>query len=122
MVNAFYKQRFTMRYLVIVTLLWALSFNFIGVFLANQVDSYFAVLTRVVIALALFLPITRFKGVSKGFLLGVAFCGALQFGLTYLGLYLAFTYLTVAEVLLFTVLTPLHITLITHADAVRFFV
>jgi len=109
-----------MHYLVIVTLLWALSFNFIGVFLANQVDSYFAVLTRVVIALALFLPITRFKGVNKGFMLGVAFCGAFQFGLTYLGLYLAFTYLTVAEVLLFTVLTPLHITLINDAFEGRF--
>src|SRR5699024_12767875 len=69
-----------MPYLVVVTLLWALSFNFIGVFLANQVDSYFAVLTRVLIALLVFAPITRFRGVPKAFVWGVALCGALQFG------------------------------------------
>lgn len=34
-----------MRYLIFVTLLWAFSFNLIGVYLAGQVDSYFAVLT-----------------------------------------------------------------------------
>lgn len=109
-----------MRYLVIVTVLWAISFNFIGVFLANQVDSYFAVLTRVLIALAIFLPITRFRGVPKGLIIGIAACGSFQFGVTYLGLYQAFTYLTVAEVLLFTVLTPLHITLINDAFERRF--
>lgn len=109
-----------MRYLVIVTLLWAFSFNFIGVYLANQVDSYFAVLTRVIIALVIFLPITHFRGLDKRFIFGVIFCGAFQFGVTYLGFYLAFNYLTVAEVLLFTVLTPLHITLINDAFERRF--
>lgn len=109
-----------MPYLVIVTLLWALSFNFIGAFLANQVDSYFAVLTRVLLALAVFMPITRFRGVPAVFMWGVAVCGALQFGVTYLGLYLSFNLLTVPEVLLFTVLTPLHITLINDALEKRF--
>ncbi|HLR17146.1 MAG TPA: carboxylate/amino acid/amine transporter [Alcanivoracaceae bacterium] len=109
-----------MPYLIIVTLLWALSFNFIGAFLANQVDSYFAVLTRVVLALAVFLPMTRFRAVPRAFMWGVALCGALQFGVTYLGLYLSFNLLTVPEVLLFTVLTPLHITLINDALEKRF--
>lgn len=109
-----------MPYLVVVTLLWALSFNFIGAFLANQVDSYFAVLTRVLLALLVFAPITRFRGVPRGFIGGVALCGALQFGVTYLGLYLSFNLLTVPEVLLFTVLTPLHITLINDALEKRF--
>ena len=39
-----------MRYLIFVTLLWAFSFNLIGAYLAGQVDSYFAVLTRVLLA------------------------------------------------------------------------
>ena len=46
--------------------------------------------------------------------------GALQFGVTYLCLYLSFNVLTVAEVLLFTVLTPLHVTLIDDALNRRF--
>ncbi len=39
-------------------------------------------------------------------------CGALQFGITYVCLYISFSLLSVPEVLLFTILTPLHITLI----------
>lgn len=45
-----------MRYLLFVTVLWAFSFNLIGEYLAGQVDSYFAVLTRVLLAGLVFLP------------------------------------------------------------------
>ncbi|MCJ0974096.1 carboxylate/amino acid/amine transporter [Pseudomonas sp. PS1] len=109
-----------MHYLVFVTLLWAYSFNLIGAHLAGQVDSYFAVLTRVLLAGAVFLPLTRWRGVAPGFIAGVTLVGALQFGVTYLCLYLSFNVLTVAEVLLFTVLTPLHVTLIDDAINRRF--
>lgn len=109
-----------MCYLVFVTLLWAYSFNLIGAYLAGQVDSYFAVLTRVVLAGLVFLPLTRWRGVAPGFIGGVTLVGALQFGVTYICLYLSFNVLTVAEVLLFTVLTPLHVTLIDDALNRRF--
>ncbi|HAQ88900.1 MAG TPA: hypothetical protein DCR78_21030, partial [Pseudomonas sp.] len=109
-----------MRYLIFVTLLWAFSFNLIGAYLAGQVDSYFAVLTRVLLAGVVFLPLTRWRGVAPGFIGGVTLVGALQFGVTYLCLYLSFNVLTVAEVLLFTVLTPLHVTLIDDALNRRF--
>ena len=109
-----------MPYLIFVTLLWALSFNLIGVYLAGAVDSYFAVLTRVVLAGLIFLPMTRWRGVAPGFIAGVTVVGMLQFGVTYLCLYLSFNMLTVAEVLLFTVLTPLHVALIDDALNRRF--
>lgn len=109
-----------MPYLIFVTLLWALSFNLIGVYLAGAVDSYFAVLTRVVLAGLTFLPMTRWRGVAPGFIAGVTLVGMLQFGVTYLCLYLSFNVLTVAEVLLFTVLTPLHVALIDDALNRRF--
>jgi len=109
-----------MPYLIFVTLLWALSFNLIGVYLAGAVDSYFAVLTRVVLAGLIFLPMTRWRGVAPGFIAGVTLVGMLQFGVTYLCLYLSFNVLTVAEVLLFTVLTPLHVALIDDALNRRF--
>ena len=109
-----------MPYLIFVTLLWAVSFNLIGVYLAGAVDSYFAVLTRVVLAGLIFLPMTRWRGVAPGFIAGVTLVGMLQFGVTYLCLYLSFNVLTVAEVLLFTVLTPLHVALINDALQRRF--
>jgi len=46
--------------------------------------------------------------------------GGLQFGITYVCLYLSFSVLTVPEVLLFTILTPLHVTLIEDALNRRF--
>jgi carboxylate/amino acid/amine transporter len=109
-----------MRYLVFVTLLWAFSFSLIGEYLAGQVDSYFAVLTRVLIAGLVFLPLTRWRGVAPAFVRGMLLIGALQFGVTYVCLYLSFSVLTVPEVLLFTILTPLHVTLIEDAFNRRF--
>lgn len=109
-----------MRYLLVVTLLWAFSFSLIGEYLAGQVDSYFAVLSRVLIAGLLFLPLTRWRGVPGGFVRGMLLIGALQFGITYVCLYLSFSVLTVPEVLLFTILTPLHVTLIEDAFNRRF--
>ena len=109
-----------MPYLIAVTVLWAVSFNLIGAYLAGQVDSYFAVLTRVLLALLVFLPLTQFRGVPRPFIAGVTLVGALQFGITYLCLYLSFNVLTVPEVLLFTVLTPLYVTLINDALNKRF--
>ena len=109
-----------MGYLASITVVWALSFNLIGEFLAGRVDSDFAVLTRVVLAGLAFLPFLRARGFSLERILGTAVAGALQFGLTYLLLYRSFAYLTVPEVLLFTIFTPIYITLIDDAFCGRF--
>ena len=95
-----------------VTALWAASFSLIGEFLAGQVDGYIAVFIRMVLALALFIPLWRPARLAfrqQGLL---ALIGALQIGLMYLFLYHAFLYLTVPEVLLFTIFTPLYVTLV----------
>lgn len=109
-----------MSLLVFVTLLWAFSFSLIGEFLAGHVDSDFAVLSRVLLATLIFLPFTRWRGVPGGLRLGVLATGMLQFGITYLCLYRSFSYLTVPEVLLFTIFTPLYVTLIDDALFRRF--
>jgi carboxylate/amino acid/amine transporter len=109
-----------MRYLVIVTILWAFSFSLIGQYLAGQVDSDFAVLVRVLIATAVFVPFTLWRGLPRPLLAGFWLAGALQFGVTYLCLYRSFNVLTVPEVLLFTVLTPIYVTLFDDALARRF--
>ena len=109
-----------MPYLLSVTVLWAFSFSLIGEYLAGQVDSDFAVLIRVAIALAVFIPFTRWRGLPVRLLGGFWLAGALQFGVTYLCLYRSFSILTVPEVLLFTVLTPIYVTLLDDGLAKRF--
>lgn len=96
----------------LVTAVWAASFSLIGEFLAGQVDSYLAVFIRMFLALLLFLPWLRIRRIparSRWLLIGI---GALQIGLMYMLLYHAFLYLSVAEVLLFTIFTPLYVTLV----------
>ncbi len=109
-----------MGYLLVVTLIQAFSFSLIGEYLAGHVDSYFAVLVRVLLAGLVFIPLTRWRSVEPAFMRGMLVIGALQFGVTYVCLYLSFRVLTVPEVLLFTILTPLHVTLIEDALNRRF--
>ncbi|MDY7116006.1 carboxylate/amino acid/amine transporter [Halomonas sp. SSL-5] len=109
-----------MGLLVGVTVLWAFSFSLIGVYLAGQVDSYFAVLMRVGLAALVFLPFLRprlLKGRQRWLLMGL---GAVQLGVMYLFFYQSFLLLSVPEVLLFTIFTPLYITLLDDALFGRF--
>ncbi|GAB2784793.1 carboxylate/amino acid/amine transporter [Halomonas shantousis] len=109
-----------MGYLVGVTLLWAFSFSLIGVYLSGQVDSYFAVLTRIALATAIFLPFLRLRAVSARMMLQLMGIGAIQLGLMYIFFYQSFLLLSVPEVLLFTIFTPLYITLINDLMEGRF--
>ncbi len=101
-----------MGVLWLVTAGWAFSFSLIGVYLAGQVDSYLAVFIRVALACLLFLPLLRPGTLPAWKLAALTAIGAVQIGATYLFLYHAFLYLSVAEVLLFTIFTPLYVTLI----------
>jgi len=103
-----------------VTLLWAFSFSLIGVYLAGQVDSYFAVLTRVVLATLVFLPLVIRNPVAPALALRVMAIGAIQLGLMYLFYYQSFLLLSVPEVLIFTIFTPVYVTLIYDLLAGRF--
>lgn len=101
-----------MALLIVTTILWAFSFSLIGEYLAGHVDSYFSVLMRVGLAALVFLPFLRTRGQSLRTLLMYMLVGAMQLGIMYLFSFRAYLYLTVSEFLLFTVLTPLYITLI----------
>ena len=113
-------QESAVAYLSFVTLLWASSFSFIGVYLAGQVDAYFMVLTRTLLALLVFLPFLRWRSLRPalaGQLMGI---GAIQLGVMYLFYYHSFLLLTVPEVLIFTIFTPLYVTLLNDLLARRF--
>lgn len=96
----------------IVTAVWAFSFSLIGVYLSGQVDNYIAVFTRVALAFLLFVPLLRPRSLPFSKLAALTGIGGVQLGMTYLLLYHSFLYLSVAEVLLFTIFTPLYITLL----------
>ena len=120
MIAASVVQESVVAYLSFVTLLWAFSFSFIGVYLAGQVDAYFMVLTRTLLALLVFLPFLRWRSLRPalaGKLMGI---GAIQLGVMYLFYYHSFLLLTVPEVLIFTIFTPLYVTLLNDLLARRF--
>jgi len=99
-----------MYLLVGITLLWAFSFSLIGVYLAGQVDSYFSVFMRVALAALVFLPLLRPLPLKlAGQLMAL---GAIQLGIMYVFYFHSFTLLSVPEVLIFTILTPIYVTLI----------
>lgn len=101
-----------MGYLTAITLLWAFSFSLIGVYLAGQVDAWFSVLTRVALAALVFLPFLRRQHLTVTLALKLMVVGAFQLGIMYCFYYQSFLYLSVPEVLLFTIFTPIYVTLI----------
>ncbi len=101
-----------MTLLIVTTILWAFSFSLIGEYLAGQVDSVFSVLVRLVLAAVVFLPFLRWRGYRASTILMYMAVGALQLGIMYLISFQAYLYLSVQEFLLFTVMTPLYVTLV----------
>ncbi|RKS87759.1 carboxylate/amino acid/amine transporter [Orbus hercynius] len=101
-----------MFYLIVVTIIWSFSFSLIGVYLSGQVDTWFAVLVRIMLALLVFLPFLRLRYFSIKQITLLALVGACQLGIMYIFYYRAFDYITVPELLLFTIFTPIYITLI----------
>jgi len=99
------------KYLIFITVVWAFSFSLIGEFLAGHVDSYFAVLIRVALASIVFLPFTDFKNIKNTLKLKIISIGIIQIGFMYIFFYKSFMFLSVPEVILFTIFTPLYITL-----------
>lgn len=109
-----------MGYLVGVTALWAFSFSLIGVYLAGQVDSYFAVLVHVTLAMLVFLPFLRPSLLRGKQRLALMALGAIQLGIMYTFFYHSFLLLSVPEVLLFTIFTPVYIALLDDLMFKRF--
>lgn len=101
-----------MFYLSAVTLLWAFSFSLIGVYLAGQVDAWFSVWMRIALAGLVFLPFLQFKNIPAKLIGKLMAIGGIQLGLMYCFYYQSFLLLSVPEVLLFTVFTPIYVTLI----------
>lgn len=100
-----------MFYLVLVSLLWAFSPGLTKGLTAG-LDSSFVAAARLGLALLVFLPFLRLKGLSPRLMAALAALGAVQFGVMYLGYIESFRHLQAHEVALFTLTTPVFVTLI----------
>jgi drug/metabolite transporter (DMT)-like permease len=100
--------------LIVVSLVWAFSFGLIKRFLGG-VDSTFVATARLSLALLVFLPFLRVRGLAIRTACALAAIGAVQFGLMYLAYIESFRFLKAYEVGLFTITTPIFVTL--FADA-----
>jgi drug/metabolite transporter (DMT)-like permease len=103
-----------MVFLIVVSLIWAFSFGLTKGQLAG-VDSAFISAARLVLALLVFLPFLRLRGLALRTAFSLVGIGAVQFGLMYLALNESYRYLQAYEVVLFTLTTPVIVTL--FADA-----
>ncbi|RMA79972.1 EamA family transporter [Umboniibacter marinipuniceus] len=109
-----------MKYLIATTFLWAFSFSLIGEFLAGSVNSYTAAFIRSFLALLTFTLILRKPLAIDSLSLKLIAIGGVQLGLMYVCYFHAFNFLSVPLVLLFTILTPIYVTLIDDLFNCRF--
>ena len=100
--------------LFIVSLIWAFSFGLIKGTLTG-VDSTFVAFARLFIAALVFLPFMRAKKLNIITALKLGLTGLVQFGLMYIFYLAAFQTLQAYEVALFTIFTPVFVTLIDDA-------
>lgn len=102
-----------MPLLFITSLLWAFSFGLTKK-LAG-LDGAFISAARLSLALLVFLPFLRIRGLSSRAAFRLFAIGAVQFGVMYLAYNESYRYLKSAEVALFTLTTPVLVTLIADA-------
>ncbi|MBN2428599.1 MAG: EamA family transporter [Deltaproteobacteria bacterium] len=100
-----------MAYLLTVSLIWAFSFGLIKGNLTG-LDPNFVSLCRMALAFLVFLPFLRFKNLPRSLTLKLMLIGMVQYGLMYCSYIYSFQFLKAYQVALFTIFTPLYVTLI----------
>lgn len=103
-----------MPYLLLVSLLWAFSFGLTKGLIIG-LDGTFVAAARMGLALVVFLPFFRWRGLTPRLAAALTGIGAIQFGLMYLAYNESFRYLSAYEVALFTLTTPVLVTLLADA-------
>ena len=97
-----------MTYLWLVSFIWAFSFGLIKGNLSG-LDPVFVAFARLGISLLFFLPFLHPKKTDMRLAFSLFRIGMVQFGVMYLAYIYAFQYLQAYEVALFTVFTPLYV-------------
>lgn len=108
-----------MLYLLITSLIWAFSFGLIKGGLTGLPAAAVA-FVRLAVALAVFAPFLRLRSLRPAEAARLLMTGAVQYGLMYVAYMHAFTWLKAYEVALFTVLTPIYVTILHDLFARKF--
>jgi drug/metabolite transporter (DMT)-like permease len=99
-----------MQYLLIVSLIWAFSFGLIKTSLTGIHPALISTI-RLSLALLVFLPFLRLKKIPRKTALKLVATGVVEYGLMYIFYNYSFQYLKAYEVALFTIFTPIFVTL-----------
>jgi drug/metabolite transporter (DMT)-like permease len=102
-----------MLLLLLVSLVWAFSFGLVK--RLGGLDPTAVATLRLAISLLVFAPFLRPRGLSARHVVRLALIGALQFGIMYILYQRSYAHLHAYEVALFTITTPLFVTLIDAA-------
>jgi drug/metabolite transporter (DMT)-like permease len=110
-----------MLYLLIASVIWAFSFGLIKHKLVGVgLDPNLVALVRLLLSLLIFVPLIRLKSVERRFAAKLVLIGALQFGLMYVAYTNSYLFLSAHQVAMFTIFTPLYVTLINDCREKRF--
>ncbi len=108
-----------MLYLLLVSLIWAFSWGLIKIYLSG-LDANCISFLRISLALPIFLPFLRMKGLNASKVFTLLGIGAIQYGLMYLCVIRSYQYLQAYQVALFTTFTPIYVTLFNDAFSRKF--
>lgn len=108
-----------MLYLVIVSLVWSLSFGLIKTNMAG-LDPVLLSFVRLALSALVFAPFLRLRGLGAKLCLRLAAIGAVQFGLMYIAYISAYGYIKAYQIAAMTIFTPLYVKLLDDALERRF--
>lgn len=108
-----------MASLLFVSLIWAFSFGLIKGQLVG-LDPNFVAACRLVLAWLVFLPFTRLKHCRLTTMVALLVIGAIQYGVMYMTYTASFHYLKAYQVALFTIFTPVYVTLVNDLFTLKF--
>lgn len=100
-----------MIYLIIVSIIWALSFSLIKGSLTS-IDPNFVAFFRLLVSMIIFIPFLRLKQIRKNHFFQLFIIGILQYGLMYIAYIYSYQYLKAYEIAILTIFTPIFIVLI----------
>ncbi|MCD6525672.1 MAG: EamA family transporter [Desulfuromonas sp.] len=100
-----------MLYLILVSLIWAFSFGLIKGQLTG-LDPNLVAAIRLFLAWLVFLPFCRLRHCRLITIICLLAIGAIQYGVMYMAYTASFQYLEAYQVALFTIFTPIYVTLI----------
>jgi len=108
-----------MTYLIAASLVWSFSFGLIKHELTG-LDFNFVAWVRLTLSFAVFLPFVRLRKVGRRLRVRLLLLGVVQYGLMYMSYIYSYRFLAAYEVAVFTIFTPVYVTLINDLFKRRF--